>query len=278
MTVRIIENATKSIVVIIKAPLELLDPKIIQILDLDQEKTIDIVRVTIIFQLLTMPILAFVMKDINIKNHIKITNITLITENRPGIALIVNIPDHMIALIVITLTLIENISHFEITNTLIDCHQNLDLVEVHPIQVPDIINARQLIRLIPLDTNTNSTFEVNMYHRTPPAKFIIPSSWFLNLYTPKPANDTSTLSELEILLLLDGGASISVLKIPTTILAGKFFKVSRVPYNDPNNKTFTVAKKAEVPILVNVTRTCHTSLDDKSRASYSVSCYSVLEK
>ena len=50
---------------------------------------------------------------------------------------------------------------------------------------------------------------------------VTPSSWFLNLYATKPLKDTSTPSKLEILFLLDSGASISVLNVPTYTLLAK---------------------------------------------------------
>ena len=57
----------------------------------------------------------------------------------------------------------------------------------------------------------------------PTINAITPSSWFLNLYVSKPPNDTSTPSKLELLFLLDSGASISVLNLRTyTILANTF--------------------------------------------------------
>ena len=52
---------------------------------------------------------------------------------------------------------------------------------------------------------------------------ITPSTWFVNLYIFLPSEDTS---KLKLLFLLDSGASICVLNLPTfTILADHFFKV-----------------------------------------------------
>ena len=73
-----------------------------------------------------------------------------------------------------------------------------------------------------------------MYHPNPPlsqpsstytehANAITPSTWFVNLYIFKPSEDTSIPSKLELLFLLDSGASICVLNLPTfTILADNF--------------------------------------------------------
>ena len=58
-------------------------------------------------------------------------------------------------------------------------------------------------------THNNTPFEVNMNYSTVNA--VTPSSWFLNLYVSKSLKDTSTPSKLEILFLLDSGASISAL-------------------------------------------------------------------
>ena len=45
------------------------------------------------------------------------------------------------------------------------------------------------------------------------ANAITPSTWFVNFYIFKPIEDTSFLSELELLFLLDSGASICVLNL-----------------------------------------------------------------
>ena len=131
----------------------------------------------------------------------------------------------------------------------------------------------------PLQTNskTESIFEINMYHpnisssqssSTPAehANAITPSTWFVNLYIFKPTEDTSIPSKLELLFLLDSGASICVLNLPTfTILADHFLKCStHSPYQN-EFKTLTVANKSEVPILHNVTLTLHTSLNGNMR-------------
>ena len=92
-----------------------------------------------------------------------------------------------------------------------------------------------------------------------------PSSWFLNLYATKPLNDTSTPSKLEILFLLDSGASISVINVATyTILAKSFLNCS-TEITSSSPKTISIATKTEIPILHNITLTCHTSIDNKAR-------------
>ena len=131
----------------------------------------------------------------------------------------------------------------------------------------------------PLQTNshTESTFEINMYHpntslsqssstSTENANDITPSTWFVNLYIFKPSEDTSIPSKLEFLFLLDSGASICVLNLPTfTILADHFLKCSKHSPHQNEYKTLTVAKKSEVPILHNLILTLHTSLHGNTR-------------
>ena len=58
----------------------------------------------------------------------------------------------MTALIVIALTLTETIAHSKNLNTRLDHHHNPDIIELDPIQIPDLINIHQLIRLNPLIT------------------------------------------------------------------------------------------------------------------------------
>ena len=55
-----------------------------------------------------------------------------------------------------------------------------------------------------------------MYHPTETANAITPTSWFYQLYVHTPNQNLDTCSSrLEILFLLDTGASISVLNLPT---------------------------------------------------------------
>ena len=91
-----------------------------------------------------------------------------------------------------------------------------------------------------------------------------PTSWFLNLYATKSLKDTSSPSKLEILFLLDSGASISVINIATyTILAQSFLNCS-TEITTLSTKTISIATKTEIPILHNITLTCHTSIDNKA--------------
>ena len=116
-----------------------------------------------------------------------------------------------------------------------------------------------------------------MYHPNPPlsqpyststehANAITPATWFVNLYIFKPNKDTSSPSKFELLFLLDSGASICVLNLPTfTILADHFLKCSKHSPHQNEYKTLTVANKSEVPILHNLILTLHTSLHGNTR-------------
>ena len=131
----------------------------------------------------------------------------------------------------------------------------------------------------PIQSNSPSQthFEINMYHLNPSfpqssststehANALTPSTWFVNLFLFKPNEDTSIPSKLELLFLLDSGASICVLNLPTfTILADHLLKCSK--HSPPQNeyKTLTVANKSEVPILHNLMLTLHTSLQGNTR-------------
>ena len=127
------------------------------------------------------------------------------------------------------------------------------------------------------NSQTESIFEINMYHpnisspqssstSTEHANAITPSTWFVNLYIFKPSEDTSIPSKLELLFLLDSGASICVLNLPTfTILAEHFLKCSTHSPHQNEYKTLTVANKSEVPILHNLILTLHTSLNGNTR-------------
>ena len=68
------------------------------------------------------------------------------------------------------------------------------------------------------------------------------------------------------MFLLDSGASICVLNLPTfTILADQFLKCSKHCPHQNEYKTLTVANKSEVPILHNLILTLQTSLHGNTR-------------
>ena len=74
-------------------------------------------------------------------------------------------------------------------------------------------------------------------------------------------------SELEILFLLDTGASISVLNLPSIHVIEK-----QLTLNIPNNignkraKTLTVANQTEVPIIHYVSMSCFTEVNHQNRS------------
>ena len=78
-----------------------------------------------------------------------------------------------------------------------------------------------------------------------------PYSWFYPLYVhASEGKDNILPSKLEILFLLDTGASISVLNLPTSLVIAKQLNLN-VPKNIENKraKTLTVAYQTEVPII-----------------------------
>ena len=99
------------------------------------------------------------------------------------------------------------------------------------------------------------------------ANAITPSTWLVNLYIFKPSEDTSLPSKLELLFLLDSGASICVLNLRTfTILADHFLKCSKHSSHKDEFKTLTVANKTEVHTLYNIILTLHTSIHGLTRS------------
>ena len=92
------------------------------------------------------------------------------------------------------------------------------------------------------------------------ANAITPSIWFVSLYLFKSPEDTHLLSKLETLFLLDNGASVCALNLPTfTILADYFLKCSKCTPTNNDFNSLTVANKAEV-FKFNVILTLHTSI------------------
>ena len=109
-------------------------------------------------------------------------------------------------------------------------------------------------------------FEVHMYHPTEMANTVTPKSWFYSLYiqTRSSQIQRENPSRLEISLLLDSGASISVLNYPTYVTIAKLQNIEQNSTLYPS-KTLTVANQTEVPILHYVTITLNTTIEDDSR-------------
>ena len=74
-------------------------------------------------------------------------------------------------------------------------------------------------------------------------------------------------SNLEILFLLDTGASISVLNLPTFHVIAKQLNLN-IPKNIENKraKTLTVANQTEVPIKHYISKTCFTEVNHQNRS------------
>ena len=79
--------------------------------------------------------------------------------------------------------------------------------------------------------------------------------------------DNISPSKLEILFLLDTGASISVLNLPTFHVIAKQLNFS-VPKDIENTraKTLTIANQTEVPIVHYVSMTCFTEVNHQNRS------------
>ena len=100
------------------------------------------------------------------------------------------------------------------------------------------------------------------------ANTITPHSWFYPLYIhASETNDNILPSKIEILFLLDTGASISVLKLPTFHVISKQLNIN-VPTNLQNKraKTLTVANQTEVPIIHYISMTCFTEVNHQTRS------------
>ena len=100
------------------------------------------------------------------------------------------------------------------------------------------------------------------------ANTITPYSWFYPLYVhASETNDNILPSKLEILFLLDTGASISVLNLPTFHVISRQSSIN-VPTNLQNKraKTLTVANQTEVPIIHYISMTCFTEVNHQTRS------------
>ena len=116
--------------------------------------------------------------------------------------------------------------------------------------------------------NDSTKFEIHTCQTTEIANTITPYSWFYPLYIhASEAKDNILPSQLEILFLLNTGASISVLNLPTFHVISKQLNIN-VPTNLQNKraKTLTVANQTEVPIIHYISITCFTELNHQTRS------------
>ena len=114
----------------------------------------------------------------------------------------------------------------------------------------------------------STKFEVHTCQITEIANTITPYSWFYPLYIHASERKDNILpSKLEILFLLDTGASISVLNLPIFHVIAKQLNL-HVPKDIGNTraKTLTVANQTEVPIVHYVSMTCFTEINHQNRS------------
>ena len=132
-------------------------------------------------------------------------------------------------------------------------------------------SSRNKINMVQQDQSDPLKFEVYMYHPTAMANAVTPTSWFYTLYvhTPSSIVQRDNPSRLQIALLLDSGASISVLNYPTYITFKKLLDIRPNHTSDvgttQNSKTLTVANQTEVPILHYANIILNTTIDENSR-------------
>ena len=114
--------------------------------------------------------------------------------------------------------------------------------------------------------NDSTKFEIHTCQITEIANTITPYSWFYPLYVSE-TNDNILPSKLEILFLLDTGASISIIYLPLFHVISKQLNI-KVPTNLENKraKTLTVANQTEVPILHYISITCFTEVNHQTRS------------
>ena len=114
----------------------------------------------------------------------------------------------------------------------------------------------------------SSKFEVHTCQITEIANTITPYSWFYPLYIHAfERKDNILPSKLEILFLLDTGASISVLNLPTFHVIAKQLNLN-VPKDIEKKraKTLKVATQTEVPIVHYVSMACFTEVNHQNRS------------
>ena len=151
----------------------------------------------------------------------------------------------------------------------IDLHQNLDFRSRS--RTPSRNRQQNRINQVdvkPTKDNDSTKFENHTCQTTEIANTITPYNWFFPLYLhASETNDNILPSNLEILFLLDTGASIFVLNLPTFHVISKQLNIN-VPTNLQNKraKTLTVANQTEVPIIHYISMTCFTEVNHQTRS------------
>ena len=151
----------------------------------------------------------------------------------------------------------------------IDLHQDLEILD-HDLEHPHDTDNNRINQVDVKSTKDNDStkFEIQTCQITELANIITPYSWFYPLYVhASETNDNILPSKLEILFLLDTGASISVLNLPTFHVISKQLNIN-VPTNLQNKraKTLTVANQTEVPIIHYISMTCFTEVNHQTRS------------
>ena len=126
------------------------------------------------------------------------------------------------------------------------------------------------VDVISTNDKDSTKFEIHTCQITEIAntKTNTPYSWFYALYVHAfEGKDNILPSNLEILFLLDTGASISVLTLPTFHVIAKPLNLN-VPKVIENKraKTLTVANWTEVPIIPYVLMTYFTEVNHQNRS------------
>ena len=114
----------------------------------------------------------------------------------------------------------------------------------------------------------STKFEIHTCQITEIANTITPYSWFYPLYVHASERKDNILpSKFEILFLLDTGASVSVLNLPTIHVVAKQLNLN-VPKSNENGraKTLTVANQTEVPVIQYISMTCFTEVNHQNRS------------
>ena len=191
--------------------------------------------------------------DIHIDLH---TEITLITDTilEPDTDLVLNHKE---------IPLDDTITH-------IDLHLDQEILD-HDLEHLHKTDNRNRINQVdgkPTNDKDSTKFEIHTCQITEIANTISPYSWFYPLYVhTSETKDNLLPSKLEILFLLDTGASISVLNLPTFHVISKQLNLN-VPKNFENKraKTLTVANQIEVPIIHYISMTCFTEINHQNRS------------
>ena len=114
----------------------------------------------------------------------------------------------------------------------------------------------------------STKFEIHTCQIFEIANIVTSYSWFYPLYVHASEREDNILpSKLEILFLLDTGAYISVLNLPSFHVIAKQLNLN-VPKNIENKraKTLTVANQTEVPKIHYVSMTCFTEVNHQKRS------------